>query len=177
VKGLVDEHEEGQGRVEDATAFGTRLRELRNWRGLTLREAADLAGLSFSFWGQVERGEQAVNNRKTLEAMVTALRVHPTELSGQPWMPRDTVGSEAHAVLMAIETALERYELGTDPELPVRAWPQIQADLDRLVKLIHWTADYAAQGELAPPGQRARDGHAAVEVVLTDLGHEGGTFH
>lgn len=28
---------------------------------------------------------------------------------------------------MAIETALERYELGTDPEVTVRAWPEIQA--------------------------------------------------
>jgi hypothetical protein len=36
--------------VEDATVFGLRLREVRGWRGLTLREAAGLAGLSFSFW-------------------------------------------------------------------------------------------------------------------------------
>ena len=137
--------------MEDATAFGTRLCELRNWRGLTLREAADLAGLSFGFWGQVERGEQAVNNRKTLEAMVTALRVHPTELSGQPWItPRDATGAEAHTGLTAIETALERYDLGTDPELPVRDWPEIQADLDRLVKLTHGTSDHAAMAELVP---------------------------
>lgn len=139
----------GQGRVEDVTAFGKRLREVRSWRRLTLREAAGLAGLSFSFWGQVERGEKAVANRKTLEAIVAALRVHPPELSGQPWTPRDAAGSEAHAGLMAIETALERYDLGTDPELPVRDWPEIQTDLDRLVKL-RCTADYAAQGELAP---------------------------
>lgn len=51
--------------------------------------------------------------------------------------------------LVAIETALERYELGTDPEIPVRAWPEIQADLDRLVKLRHVTSDHAAMGELA----------------------------
>ncbi|MGH3720153.1 MAG: hypothetical protein ACRDRI_15180 [Pseudonocardiaceae bacterium] len=91
-----------------------------------------------------------MNSRRTLEAMATALRVHPTELSGQPWAPREAVSSEAHAGLMAIETALELCELGTDPELPVRAWPEIQADLDRLVKLIHWTGDYAAMGELVP---------------------------
>ena len=135
----------------NATAFGTRLRELRKWRGLTLREAADLAGLSFSFWGEVERGEKAVNNRKTLEAMVTALRVHPTELSGQPWItPRDAPGAGAHAGLTAIETALERYELGTDPGLPVRDWPQIQADLDRLIQITHGTSDHTAMAELAP---------------------------
>ncbi|MGH3770605.1 MAG: helix-turn-helix domain-containing protein [Pseudonocardiaceae bacterium] len=142
------EHEEGQGGVEDAKVFGARLREVRCWRGLTLREAAGLAGLSFSFWGQVERGEKAVNSRRTLEAMATVLRVHPTELTGQPWAPRDAVGAEAHAGLMVIETALERYELGSDPELPVRAWPEIQADLDRLGKL-NRTVDHAAQGELA----------------------------
>ncbi|MGH3769879.1 MAG: helix-turn-helix domain-containing protein [Pseudonocardiaceae bacterium] len=142
------DHEEG-ARVRDATAFGKRLRELRNWRGLTLREAAGLAGLSFSFWGQVERGEQAVNSRRTLEAMATVLRVHPSELTGQPWMTRDAAGAEAHAGLLAIETALERYDLGTDPELPVRDWPEIQVDLDRLVRF-KGTADYAAMGELAP---------------------------
>ncbi|MGH3721954.1 MAG: helix-turn-helix domain-containing protein [Pseudonocardiaceae bacterium] len=134
--------------MEDAKVFGARLREVRCWRGLTLREEAGLAGLSFSFWGQVERGEKAVNSRRTLEAMATVLRVHPTELSGQPWAPRDAVSSEAHAGLLVIETALERYELGSDPELPVRAWPQIQADLDRLGKL-NCTVDHAAQGELA----------------------------
>ncbi|MGH3832698.1 MAG: helix-turn-helix domain-containing protein [Pseudonocardiaceae bacterium] len=136
--------------MDEEQAFGTRLREVRGWRGLTLREAAGLAGLSFGFWGQVERGEKAVNSRRTLEAMATVLRVHPTELSGQPWAPRDAVSSEAHVGLLTIETALERYELGTDPELPVRAWPEIQADLDRLVKLTHGTSDHAAMGELVP---------------------------
>jgi hypothetical protein len=45
---------------------------------------------------------------------------------------------------------LERYELGTDPEVPARPWPQIQADLDRLIKITHWTSDHAAIGEPAP---------------------------
>jgi hypothetical protein len=50
---------------------------------------------------------------------------------------------------LAIDTALERYELGIDPEVPVRDWPQIQADLDWLVHLRHHVVDYAVQGELA----------------------------
>jgi transcriptional regulator with XRE-family HTH domain len=136
--------------VDEAKALGRRVREVRSWRQLTLREAAGLAGLSFSFWGQVERGDKTVTNRKTLEAMASALRVHPTELVGQPWAPHDADDAEAHAGLMAIETALERYELGTDPEVTARAWPQIQADLDRLIKITHWTSDHAAMGQLAP---------------------------
>ena len=136
--------------MDAAKALGRRVREVRSWRQLTLREAAGLAGLSFSFWGQMERGDKAVTNRKTLEAMASALRVHPTELTGQPWTPHDADDADAHAGLMAIEIALERYELGTEPEVPARAWPQIQADLDRLIKITHWTSDHAVMGELAP---------------------------
>jgi transcriptional regulator with XRE-family HTH domain len=135
--------------VDGAKALGRRVRELRCWRGLTLREAAGLAGLSFSFWSQVERGEKPVSNRRTLEAMASALRVHPAELAGQPWTPADPVGADAQAGLDAIETALEHYELGTDPGLSVRAWPQIQADLARLVTITHATSDHAAMGQLA----------------------------
>jgi transcriptional regulator with XRE-family HTH domain len=135
--------------VDEAKALGRRVREVRSWRGLTLREAAGLAGLSFSFWGQVERGDKAITNRKTLEAMAGALRVHPAELAGQPWTPADPVGANAQARLDAIETVLD-YELGTDPGRPVRAWPQIATDLERLVKLRHWASDFAAIGELAP---------------------------
>jgi hypothetical protein len=98
----------------------------------------------------MERGDKAVTNRKTLEAMASALRVHPTELTGQPWTPHDADDADAHAGLMAIEIALERYELGTEPEVPARAWPQIQTDLDRLIKITHWTSDHAVMGELAP---------------------------
>ncbi|MGH4007544.1 MAG: helix-turn-helix domain-containing protein [Pseudonocardiaceae bacterium] len=135
--------------MDDAKAFGKRLREVRIWRELTLREAAGLAGRSFSFWGQVERGERAVTNRNTLEAMAGALRVHPSELTRQPWTTQDAAGAEAHTGLKGIEIALERYELGIDPELPVRDWPQIQADIDRLVRLHHHVVDYTATGELA----------------------------
>ena len=135
--------------MDEAQAVGRRIREVRCWRGLTLREAADLAALSFSFWGQVERGEKPVANRATLVAMASVLRVHPAELTGQPWASRDAVGAEAQAGLLAIDMALERYELGVDPEVPVRAWPRIQADLDRLVHVRHHVVDHAVQGELA----------------------------
>ena len=136
--------------MDAAKALGRRVREVRSWRQLTLREAAGLAGLSFSFWGQMERGDKAVTNRKTLEAMASALRVHPTELTGQPWTPHDADDAEVHAGLMAIEIALERYELGTEPEVPAWAWLQIQTDLDRLIKITHRTSDHAVMGELAP---------------------------
>ena len=145
-----DEQERRVGRVEGAKAFGFRLYEVRSWRGLTLREAAGLAGLSYSFWGQVERGEKDVNSRRTLEAMAGALRVHPSELTEHPWAPRDPVGAEANAGLEALDAALARYELGVDPEVTVRPWPQLAEDLERLVTTMIWTSDYAAHTALAP---------------------------
>ncbi len=158
--------------MDDTKAFGQRLNELRSWRQLTLREAADLSGLSFSFWGQVERSEKPVANRNTLEAMVGALQVHPTELTGQPWTPQDPVGAPAQAGLSAIATALERYKLGADPEVPVRAWPQIQADLDRLVEVTHSTSDHAVMSELVSAligelhGAYVRMPHQRPEVLV-----------
>ncbi|MGH3963967.1 MAG: helix-turn-helix domain-containing protein [Pseudonocardiaceae bacterium] len=134
----------------DEMMLGDRLREIRRWRQLSLHEAAGHAGLPVSVWGQVERGEKAVSNRHTLEAMAGALRVRPTELTGQPWAPHDLVSSEAHAGLIGIEIAMERCELGVDPEVEVRDWVEIVADLELLEKLRHWSADLAALGELTP---------------------------
>jgi len=125
------------------------MREMRCWRGLTLRQAAGLPVLSFAFWGQVERGDKLVTKHSTLEAMARSLRVHPADLTAQPWTPADPVGADVQAGLDAIETALECYQLGADPEIPMRPWPQVAEDLQRLVTMV-WTADYAAQCELAP---------------------------
>ncbi|MGH3946041.1 MAG: helix-turn-helix domain-containing protein [Pseudonocardiaceae bacterium] len=139
------------GGVDGAKAFGRRLREVRSWRELNLREAAGLAGLSFSFWGQVERGEKAVNSRKTLEAMAGALRVHLTELTGQPYTLADPTTSQAHAVVAALEGALNDYDLGERPEdIRPRPWEAIAADLDRLNRDLWPRADYSAQGTLLP---------------------------
>lgn len=46
-------------------AFGLRVRELRLKRGISQEEAADRAGLHFTYWGAVERGEKNL----TIESM------------------------------------------------------------------------------------------------------------
>ncbi len=108
-----------------------------------------MAGLSYSFWGQVERGEREVNSRKTLEAMAAALRVHPSDLTEHPWAPRDAAGAAANAGLTAVASALERFQLGADPDVPMRPWPQVTEDLRRL-DTMSLAGDYAAQSVLAP---------------------------
>jgi hypothetical protein len=106
--------------------------------------------MSSYLWGQIERGDIAVPNRHILEAMTHALRVHPSQLTGQPWAPTDHVSSEAHAGLIGIEVALERYELEIDPQVPARDWPEITANLEHLVTTLAWAADYAEMGAVIP---------------------------
>ncbi|WP_312864046.1 helix-turn-helix domain-containing protein [Saccharopolyspora phatthalungensis] len=136
--------------MDEGHEIGRRLREIRSWRQMTLKATAELAGLSFGYLGRLERGDQPITKRSTLEALANTLRVSPTELTGKPWAPTDPVGADAHAALAAIETALEEYELGIDPGVAIRPWPELAADVERLCDLQHVHADYAAQGQLAP---------------------------
>lgn len=130
--------------------IGRRLREIRSWRQLGLRATAELSGISYGHLGKIERGEQAVTSRRTLEALALTLRVSPTELTGQPWAPVDQVSSEAHAALHSIEVALESADLGHDPGTAIRDWSEIAADVAHLVDLAHVQSDYAGQGVLLP---------------------------
>ncbi|MGW5789197.1 helix-turn-helix domain-containing protein [Saccharopolyspora sp. NPDC003752] len=135
---------------EPQDAIGARIREIRSWRQITLRATADLAGISRSYLSEIERGEKPVSKRAVLERLAAALRVSPTELTGRPWTRSDPLDAEAHEALTAIEAALEEYELGHDPGVAARPWPELAAEVQRLRELMHVHADYAAQGRLAP---------------------------
>ncbi|MEU2035753.1 helix-turn-helix domain-containing protein [Nocardia amamiensis] len=128
---------------------GRRLREIRSWRGQSLEVVAGLAGISYGYLGRLERGEQPLSNRHTVEALARALQVAPSELTGRPWESPDGVTAAAHSALIAFENALDECELGEDPEIPIRPWPEIAADLRRL-RRYRQAADYAAQGGLTP---------------------------
>nr|CEL13962.1 Putative transcriptional regulator [Kibdelosporangium sp. MJ126-NF4] len=135
--------------IED-TQIGRRVREIRAWRQQSQTALAGLAGISPAYLSMIERGLRPVSKRATLEALALALRVAPNELVGKPFAPSDPLSSDAHAAVEGVERAMAIYELGHDPGGPIRGWPEIQDDIDRLVDLAHVHADFAAQGELAP---------------------------
>ncbi|ACU95388.1 predicted transcriptional regulator [Saccharomonospora viridis DSM 43017] len=56
---------------------GRRIREVRAWRGLSLRATAELTGITHGYLAQLERGEKPVKNRQLLEALARTLRVSP----------------------------------------------------------------------------------------------------
>ena len=129
---------------------GRRLREIRVWRGLSLEAAAGLAGISYGYLGKLERGDKHVDSRRLLEALASALRVAPQELTGQPFAPADPLSGEAHAAIAGVEAALETYDLGEDPGGVVRPWPEVAAVVANLSVALRENADYAAMGHVLP---------------------------
>ncbi|WP_067670495.1 helix-turn-helix domain-containing protein [Nocardia miyunensis] len=129
---------------------GRRLREIRAWRGLSLEAAAGLSGISYGYLGKLERGDKYVDSRRLLEALASALRVAPQEITGQPFAPADPLSGEAHAAIAGVETALETYDLGEDPGGAVRPWPELAAEVSNLNMALRENADYAAMGYVLP---------------------------
>lgn len=129
---------------------GRRLREIRAWRGQSLEVTAGLAGISFGHLGKLERGDAPLTNRRTLEALAHALQVAPSEISPTPQHAGPPPDGAAAVDVLAVENALDAYEIGEDPGTESREWPQIAADLARLADLAHGTSDYAGQAALMP---------------------------
>lgn len=56
-----------------------RIKEIRMERQMTQRQVADLAGMSVSYYTEIELGKKTLNARR-LEAIAKALRVQPADL-------------------------------------------------------------------------------------------------
>ncbi len=66
---------------------GRRIREVRAWRGLSLRATAELTGITHGYLAQLERGEKPVKNRQLLEALARTLPVSPRRVPGRRLRP------------------------------------------------------------------------------------------
>ena len=59
-------------------------------------------------------------------------------------------GMNLEVALAAVETALDAYDLGTDPEVDPRPWPVLDAAVRHLYEVEWAEADFAAQGRILP---------------------------
>ncbi|MGH3950335.1 MAG: helix-turn-helix domain-containing protein [Pseudonocardiaceae bacterium] len=64
--------------MSEEHSIGRRLKEIRTWRGLSLRAVAELAGMTAGHLSNIENGKRRVDKRSTLEALAAALRVAPS---------------------------------------------------------------------------------------------------
>lgn len=136
--------------VPDDKNLGSRVRELRAWRGLDLRIAADLAGLSYGYLGKIERGEKPINSRQTLEKIAWALRVAPDEITGIAPEPAVHVSPELHDAATSLADLLGGWWVGEVPDAPGRPLPEVLADLrafhaSRNLSGPHGAGDYPTQ--------------------------------
>lgn len=60
--------------VEKQIQFGSKIKELRNEHRFTVRQVAQQAGISSSFWSLVENGKRSIPKPATLEKMANGLR-------------------------------------------------------------------------------------------------------
>jgi transcriptional regulator with XRE-family HTH domain len=139
--------------TNEARHIGRRVREIRVWRGMSLKAVADLAAISEGYLSRVERGLRPVSQRSLLEALAAALRVAPSELAEQAFPPAtaDPATGEAQAAVIALEAALSDLHLGspTGANAP-RPWAAVAADMDHLNAHLRPAADYGAQGKCCP---------------------------
>ncbi|MCP2258853.1 Helix-turn-helix domain-containing protein [Streptoalloteichus tenebrarius] len=134
----------------EAALIGQRVREIRAWRKMSVTVTAELAGITKGYLSLIERGQRAVTKRTTLEALAQALRVSPTDLLGKPYAPHDAASDEAHAGIPELTAVLSGWRVGEIPDVKVREWGAIQADVDQLNAVLRANADYAAQSRLVP---------------------------
>jgi transcriptional regulator with XRE-family HTH domain len=135
----------------DNQATGERIKAIRERRKMTLRQVAELAGISHGWLGKIERGLVPLPTRQTREGVARALRVAPALLGGPPYLPTDEAGNEAEASVAALEAALTEWWPGEVPDdRPAREWGYVKADLANLVERLRPRSDYARQGDVLP---------------------------
>ena len=136
--------------VAQPRTIGQRLREIRHWRGKSLRVVAELAGISESYLSRLERGERQVDSRSLLEALAAALEVAPTELAGAHELTSAEGMGEAHAAVVALRVALADNDLDDPADDLGRPWSEVVATLDRVNSELRPAADYAGMGLVLP---------------------------
>ncbi len=110
---------------------GRRIREVRAWRGLSLRATAELSGITHGYLAQLERGEKPVKNRQLLEALARTLRVSPVEFLADAYGPPVEPATETFTVMAELADLLGGWWVGEVPDAPSRPLAEVLADLRR----------------------------------------------
>lgn len=99
------------------------------WRmaaGLTQQQLADLLGVARPYVSMIENGKRPVTKRSLLYSLAEALGVSITDLTGQPYEPRDRQGWELARCVPTLRTALDE-DVVLSHARPIS---QIAADVD-----------------------------------------------
>ncbi|WP_028662343.1 helix-turn-helix domain-containing protein [Saccharomonospora iraqiensis] len=143
--------------------IGVTIRRLRRWRGLTLEQAAGLAGLSKGYLSKIENGKAAVERRSTLVAIADTLRVSLADITGDGLEIRDP---DADSTVPAIRAALLDSDLNDNP--PQGELSSLVAET-QLVAAMRQANQMAEVGHRLPPLITALHTHARQAEALRAL--------
>ncbi|MDT4992761.1 MAG: hypothetical protein QOH97_2653 [Actinoplanes sp.] len=129
--------------MNDDDGIGTRIRRYRRSRGLSLDQAAGLAGISKPYLSRLERGERAANSRSLLNRISSALQVPVPDLTGQPYAARGRARADTRPGVDETRLAL------LDPGGPLRPEREIASVVDGLDQLMN-SCDLVRQTRVIP---------------------------
>lgn len=144
----------------DPLRFGQRVQILRERRGMTRTQLADLIGVSPHTLKKIENGQQQAPNLEMVMRIAEALRVRDlADLTGQPDMHVDLFIGPGHPRLAAVKAAIDTFPLTSSTEPP--SVPHLEARLHAAWKARHQAPNHReAIGRLLP--DLIRDAQALV---------------
>lgn len=116
-------------RTDETT--GERVARLRKLRGLTQHGLADLAHVSRGLIAKVEVGDR-VATPAFVAAVSGALRVDPTEVSGQPYRGDTPARDRVHATIPEVRRALDTIDVPVDLDMQPRSIADLSREIERL---------------------------------------------
>jgi transcriptional regulator with XRE-family HTH domain len=129
--------------MNDDEGIGRRIRRYRRSRGLSLDQAAGLAGISKPYLSRLERGERSLNSRALLDRISSALQVPVPDLTDQPYSARGKALADVPPGVHETRLAL------LDPSGPPRSELEIAAGVDGLDLLMN-SSDPVRQARVVP---------------------------
>jgi transcriptional regulator with XRE-family HTH domain len=141
----------GVNEVDEDTRVGANVRRCRLWRGMTQGQLAGLAGWTTSAVSMLENGRRGLDSRARLRQLAEALRVAPTELTGEPF-PLDAPGlSGAQTAVPALQLALMEHRIGDSDGVDPRPLGELEREVaGPLLAAARLHADDAARLALLP---------------------------
>jgi transcriptional regulator with XRE-family HTH domain len=134
--------------MSDDETIGARIRRFRRARGLSLDQAAGLAGISKPYLSRLERGQRSIDSRSLLLHLAQALEVSVSDLTGQPYVPRDREHADAQRGVSALRLAL------LDPSGPAAPEDVVSVAVSDLPGCLE-KCDLVEQGRILPGLLRA----------------------
>ncbi len=119
--------------MRDQERVGTRIATLRKARGLTQRQLAERASVSYSLLTKVESGATGATPA-LIGAVARALRVDVPRVTGQPYQESRGQAGRLHQSVNAIRRSVDTYDLPPEDIAP-RPYTALAADVRRISAL------------------------------------------